>query len=887
MAIIGLTVFFTQALLPLQYDFSFTALFLGDGDQYDDLRSYVDRFGSDVNQVAAILETDDVFSALVLSEIQRVSAELQDVPGRERILSITEVERLVAEGLSLDTVPLVPTIIPTENEALETIRADVMAQPQVGGLIVSVDSEVTALVVKLGSEHGDSSCSDGIDNDGSGLIDCADPACFRSQYVSVCGQIGPEEGNAACSDSIDNDENGQLDCQQESCLSTPVCSLLALPATDRETDCFNGQDDDGNGAIDCLDHACVILEGESCDAVAAVTQITQRSQARLEEMGHPSVYHLAGVPYVHNQYIEVSQHDRRTLLPIVFLIVAFMLGFLFRAVWGVAIPMAVVGLAMVWTVGLMMATGQYLDMINTVIPTLLLVIGIADSVHLLSRFRDEVGTDGNVKNAVRRTLRWMVPACTMTSLTAAVGFVSLTTATLPIIRNFGGYAGIGIGIAYVLTITIVPLVLYHLPIRRTTKISEAAKSSWLVVWLRLLSDSVISHRRRYAVACVVVLAVWSSGLFLVHQDSQMMAELREGSPAQVSNELIESRLFGVLSNAIVIEANERNAAANPQLLEIMDEIGRWAEAYVDPDNGSRPVSHALSIVDLVEEGWGAYNQDDDGSRWPDSTIGVVSLLDLVPADISTRWLSLDRRITHVTLLSRDSGTSVWNPLRLRLIEQMDRLLAEHGLSDDYSFHLTGSSTLAQGALGFIVRDLLTSLGLAFVVILCFMTIIFRSFKVGLLSMVPNVLPLFCTLCLIGIMGIPLRISTVIIFSVSLGIAIDDTIHFLARLREEQMTCTSYEQALRKTMVGTGRAILITTLILVAGFGSLFFSDFVAIHEMGLLGSFTLTMALVADLIVLPLLLLKFKPILTKRSPLAPNKQKKESKPWPRGVSPDQ
>ena len=852
------------ALIPIRYDFSFTTLFVGEGEEYAVLQEYVDRFGSDVNQIVLVLQVDDLFSAEVLDEIRRISAELEHAPGRERVLSLTTSEQLILDqDHTLRQVPLIPSTLPDDPDALARIRADVMAETHVGGLLVSPDGTTTAIALKLGTERTNSSCNDGVDNDGDSLVDCADSSCSTNQYVTLCNNDEPENSSAACTDSKDNDSDDLIDCSDPSCEQTSACRRLIQPGG--ETSCDDGRDNDENGLADCLDPACQAVTDELCDAETTVRQIRERSSARLAGLGVDARYETAGVPYIHDQYVRTVRRDQQLFIPLAMMIIAIMLLGLFRNLRGAVIPGTVVMLAIVWTGGLMMLTGQYLNMINSVIPTLILVIGVADSIHIMSRYQEERIHRDN-RDAVRVTFRHMVRACLLTSLTSAVGFASLLVATLPIIRNFGAYAAIGIGICFVLSMCIVPLALFHWPWPVPTAKDDPRtlnKRQWSTRILDRLISLILKHPLRTGLVSAALVIAACAGIALVHQNSRLMGELREGSPGRVGNDLIEEKLFGILSNAVVIESDRPNGMAEPDVLRAMDEIALWVEQQADPATGIHAVSHAISIADLVKEANVTWFGDESRRRIPDTMPGVVSLLDQLPRDTRERLVSLDYRIAHITMFSRDIGTRGWNPIRRRLRNKIKEVFEQYDLNEHYSYAITGSSTLAQGAIGNIVRDLLSSILLAFGVILVLMTILFRSLRVGLLSMVPNTLPLLCTLGFIGYMGIPLRISTVIIFSVSLGIAVDDTIHFLARLREEQGKGGSYDDALRRTMRGTGRAIVFTTLLLVSGFSILMMSEFVAVHEMGLLGGFTLSVALLGDLVVLPLMLLWLKPQLNR------------------------
>jgi predicted RND superfamily exporter protein len=860
------TVMLVTALFPIRYDFAFTTLFIGEGEAYEQLREYIDRFGTDVNQIAVVLEVDDVFDARVLREVRRLSDELAGLESADRVLSITTVEALSSQGSTLVGQTLVPDVIPEDPEALATIREHVLSNRRFGEMLVSGDERATAVLLKLGWERNAAACDDGLDNDGDGQVDCQDSVCPHTN-TELCGRPGPEASPAECSDDTDNDDDGRTDCDDPGCRHSPICSATEPPTQavgegGRLEVCQNDRDDDGDGHIDCLDPECWRRAGDECRAIVGVEQIVERSRVRLAAQGVPVLIRLAGVPYVHKEYVNAVRRDQRTSIPIAVVTVAVMLFFLFRSVRAVILPLLATGLAVTWTLALMMLTGEPLNMINSVVPVLILVIGVADSVHLLSRYQHEVVDRGRVRVAVRAMLRSMLPACFLTSLTSAVGFGSLTSATLPIIRHFGLYSAIGVGIAFFLTIVIIPTALFHLPAPPAAGRLDG-RSFRITRLLDRWVDVLLRRRKPIALISVGCVAAMLSGLVLIHRNSQLMSELREGAPAREHNEYIESHLFGVLSNALVIESDERNGMAEPEVLRAIDEISRWSLAYVDPDSGRRPVSHTLSIVDLVREGYAAYTGNPENDRVPDTRAAVISILSQLPGEMRARAISLDNRVAHLTLLSRDLGTRGWNPFRERLDQKVRQVLAERGLADDYHYHLTGSSTLAQAAIDNILRDLMTSIALAFGVILLLMSALFRSFRVGLLSMVPNVLPLLCTLGLIGFLGIPLRMSTVIIFSIALGIAVDDTIHLLARLREEQARGGSYEATLRRAIRETGRPIVFTTVLLVVGFSTLVFSQFVAVYEMGILGSFTLVVALIADLVVLPLLLLRFQPDLTR------------------------
>jgi len=223
-------------------------------------------------------------------------------------------------------------------------------------------------------------------------------------------------------------------------------------------------------------------------------------------------------------------------------------------------------------------------------------------------------------------------------------------------------------------------------------------------------------------------------------------------------------------------------------------------------------------------------------------------------DMINLFLSADHRYARVSLMGADMGTHAYFDLKTRIEEKVSELFPPTA-----KVRVTGRSLLAQRALSKLIRDMMVSFFLAFVVIFLSVAILFRSVRVGLVAMLPNIVPLVATLGFMGAAGITLRTSTVIIFAIALGIAVDNTIHYLSRLRSEIAEGREYEEAMSRTMANTGRAILFSSIIMVAGFTVFLVSDFVALNNFGMLGSLTLTVGLVSSMFFLPACVSMFRP----------------------------
>ena len=840
------------AVTPLQYDFSFTTLFVGEGEDYDRLSDYLRRFGNDVNFVMVAVDAPDLFSEPVMSELAALTEALEELEGVEEVVAPNTVEDLVGDGGSLSTELLIPTPFPTTAEGWAETRRRASEHPLLGGTVFGLDGEHALLLVRFGVEGSVAECTDGVDNDASGGADCRDRACQRADH-GLCNPQEVEGDNASCTNGVDDDGDGDIDCTDVDCAAVRACGWVSSSEGTRES-CQNGLDDDGDGTIDCADTDCMFSgDVPFCNTARAVSQLVGALDARAQSEGWGE-FHLGGVPVVSEEYTRVIQHDLTTYLPLTGALVACVLFVVFRSFRGVALPMAVVVIGVLWSMGALMGTGGKLNMINSSMPTLLLVIAVADTVHILSRHIEESRVSSTSAEATRRTMRHMAGACLLTSVTSAVGFGSLMSAHLPIIRGFGSYTGIGIMLAFVATMLIVPACLSKLPLPKdrgfadnvVTRFSDSVTSFFVV--------AVTRHRRVSASAVALLIVGALVGAAQVVPDSHLMEELQPENPVAVSNQVLEDHHGGVLSGALVFHG-PAGTFESPEALCGLERVAQVAEDWRN-DEGRALVSNTLSLADLVTEAHAEYRGSEESRVIPDTAAAVTSLLDQVAADDRADLVSADYGVTHLTFRMYSVGSAAWAALRAELTEAV---LAEPALSST-DWHFTGSSTLGQDAMGFMTRDLIMSLALATFIIMILMTVLFRSFRLGLISMIPNAFPLLVTLGLVGYLGINLRVSTAVVFSISLGIAVDDTIHVLVRFREELgKPDATYEGALLEAMRGAGRAVVFTTLILCVGFGTLTFSEFTAVRELGMLGGVTLVAALVGDLLLLPLVLLAMRP----------------------------
>ena len=568
---------------------------------------------------------------------------------------------------------------------------------------------------------------------------------------------------------------------------------------------------------------------------------------------------MSGMPVVHREYTVLLQGDMVRTIAASSAIICIVLFFLFRSFYGLTLPMAAVAMAQVLTIAYMVAMGDGFNIINAIVPTLLLVIGVGDAVHFLTAYYEELGEGRSKLEAVEAIVTKVGAACLLTSVTAAVGFASLLVARIDIIKDMGRVAAVGLMITYVVILLLVPAILSLVKVPTAGRNNDPNRGP-IGALLRWTAELTIVRRREVLIVACVITAVFFAGSFRIRTDNFLLEELFDFNPVSKDLHRTEAVLTGVIPVEIAIEAEEEGGVFDPSVLRAIEALQVQMEA--DPYIG-----HTISIVDLVKEL--AFVMEGE-RRIPDSRRQVAQYITFFEMGEDSSFLDMvvdgPRKKTRISGSQKDWGTEQFFhwldgsgtcDARAACGRPINDLIAESfgpGASVPATAKVTGGNLVAARALSQLVSDMLWSLGTAFAVITLLMMVLLRSFRIGLLSMIPNVLPLMITLGFMGWVGIPLRTSTVLIFSVSLGVAANDTIHFLVRYRRELFRTGDREQAIRDTMMSTGRAIIFTSVLLVFGFATMMTTRFVGIFQMGVLGSVTLLAALLGDLLILPVAL---------------------------------
>jgi len=491
-----------------------------------------------------------------------------------------------------------------------------------------------------------------------------------------------------------------------------------------------------------------------------------------------------------------------------------------------------------WTVGTLGLIGEPINMLTNVVPVLVLIIGFTDSMHLVLHARRALAEGASSLEAAQSSIRQLGLACALTSLSTAVGFGSLLVAKLFVIQRFGVCCALGSILSFFAVITVVPL----LTSTRLSKYVVVAQKSTGRSRLSSLAEGILTglldHRRLVLVCGSVLTLILALLVIRLEPDHSIAAAIPHSSEAYQALEHVDRAFGGVMFAYALVEWPEGHGLRSQELYDLLREV----HAVFDKN----PVlSNPLSILNLVQSLPG---EDEGLAR-------RASQLRYIPEKVRSRFVSARQRRAVVSVHVPDAGARQLKPA----FAEVDRRFAE--LARRYpEFHveLTGAEVTFSRAVHLMIEDLWKSLLTAAGVMFVMIWVGLRSLRYALVSLMPNVLPLLCAGTFIVLSGRYLEMSSVIVFSISLGIAVDDTIHFLVRFKREMRSGADAFQAVRRTFQIVGTALVMTTVALAAGHGIVMFSAFPAVRTFGTVSAVSITAALLGDLVILPAILVSLK-----------------------------
>lgn len=557
--------------------------------------------------------------------------------------------------------------------------------------------------------------------------------------------------------------------------------------------------------------------------------------------------HISGRIYGQDYFVNKMQDELVlfTSLGIVMLVVFLIIAF--RSFWGVWVPLVVVALSLLWLLGFMTLTGKPLDIMTVLLPTILFVVGVSDVVHILTRYLAELRKGKSKNQAVKTAFKQVGLATFLTSLTTAGGFLTLLTANIQPIKDFGLYTAAGVFIAFILAFSLLPSIL----ILKSKPVSKEFLNNdfWYKPMHRLFLFTIKQRKPILGVSgLLVILAV--IGLTRLEVDNYLLNDLGPNDPHRKDFEFFEQNYAGVRPFEMALILKDSNQTLfDYEVVQELDKLESYLKQKFEIGFVVSPLTYIKTANRAVNTG------NPEAYAIPENPAAhkkITRVLDQMKKRKEfNSFVDTTQTLGRINAKVEDYG----GKKMLRLTNEMKAELPQIINTDLIEVRMTGMGLLLDKNNKNLAEDMLLGLLIAFTVVGIIMGILYKSPKIVIATLIPNIMPLIFIAAIMYLGNIDLNVSTAIIFTIAFGIAVDDTIHYMSKLKLELHSGKSFLYALKAASITTGKAITVTSIILVSGFITLLSSSFASTFYVGLLVSITLFLAVVIDLVVLPALLI--------------------------------
>ena len=567
--------------------------------------------------------------------------------------------------------------------------------------------------------------------------------------------------------------------------------------------------------------------------------------------------HLSGLPLIRTIVAERIQKEMKLFLAGSLLLSALILLLFFRSVSTTLLSLLVVVMGVVWTLAVMYLCGYNITILTALTPPLVVVIGIPNCIYFINKYHTSYLTSGNKNKALVNMVSKMGVVTLFCNITAAIGFAVFALTKSAILKEFGVVAGISIMLIFVISFILLPSVLSYLPAPKPSQV-KYLNSKWLTALLLKAEALALSHKKSVFAVTVAVVAFAIVGIFKLKTVAFIVDDLPKTDKVYTDLKFFENNFKGVMPLEIVVDTKKRRGISQKGL-KIFEKMDSLSQFIATQKNMSRPLSVAEGLK-FAKQAF--YEGDSANYILPNAFDGSFVAEYLRPAKddsshknnftkMLSSFMDTARQSARISVAMADIGT-VELPKALDSIQQKANSLFD----SSYTVKLTGTSiTFLEGS-KFIINGLKESIFWAFLLIALCMLYLFKSLRILICSLIPNLVPLVITAGVMGWVGVPLKPSTVLVFSVALGIAVDITIRFLVNYKQElPANNNDVEATVRNTIKQTGLSIVYTSLVLTAGFIIFCASSFGGTFALGWLTSLTLLTATATNLILLPVLLM--------------------------------
>ncbi|MEK6152101.1 efflux RND transporter permease subunit [Flavobacteriaceae bacterium 3-367] len=558
---------------------------------------------------------------------------------------------------------------------------------------------------------------------------------------------------------------------------------------------------------------------------------------------------ISGMPYIRTLNSQNIIDEIGKFIFAALAVTSLIFFFFFRSFRATLISMCVVIIGVMWAFGILGLLQYEITVLTALIPPLIIVIGIPNCIFLINKYQQEVKKHGNQALSLQRVISKIGNATLMTNVTTASGFATFIITDSKLLTEFGIVASINILGIFILSLLIIPIVYSFMSLPKTKHLKHLNKK-WIDTFVNWMEKMVREKRISVYVVSVLLLVTSIIGIYQIDISGSPIEDMPKKAEFFKDIRFFEQEFDGIMPIEIVVDTKRKKGVLKPATLKRMDQLGSIIDEIPEL---SRPVS----VVDLVKYskqafygGIPKYYQLPTSQE--NSFIMDVARKSSDNSNLLESFVDTTGQVARITTYMRDVKTDRMEEIEEDLQKNIEKLFP----SERYDVFMTGKALLFLKGTKYLVKNLVLSLALAIGLIALFMAYLFRSFRMIIISLIPNLLPLVVTAGVMGFVGVPIKPSTILVFSIAFGISVDDTIHFLAKYRQELVANqwrikTSVYKALRET----GVSMFYTSIVLFFGFSVFIISNFGGTVALGALVSATLLFAMLANLILLPSLLL--------------------------------
>ena len=523
--------------------------------------------------------------------------------------------------------------------------------------------------------------------------------------------------------------------------------------------------------------------------------------------------------------------------------------FFFRSFRATLISIITVCIGVMWAFGVIGLMRYEITILTALIPPLIIVIGIPNCIFLINKYQQEIKKHGNQAKSLQRVITKIGNATLMTNVTTASGFATFILTDSKLLQEFGVVASINILAIFVLSLLIIPVIYSYLQPPKNRHLRHLNKR-WIGGFVNWMEKTVRHHSIAIYISSVILLAISIVGIYTIKVSGSLLEDMPQETQFYKDIKFFEKEFDGVMPLEILVDTKRPKGVLK---LSTLKRIDRLETKIAEIPELSKPIS-VNRLVKYSKQAY--YNGNPKYYQLPSSQEQnfIMPYAKNLSGEngIMQSYVDSTGQYARITTFMQDVGTEKMEEIENDLIPEIQKIFPE----ERYTVSLTGKALLFQKGTSYLVKNLIISLGLAILLIAIFMAWMFRSFRMILISLVPNLLPLLVTAGMMGFLGVPIKPSTILVFSIAFGISVDDTIHFLAKYRQElKANNWKIKRSVYAALRETGVSMFYTSIVLFFGFSVFTISSFGGTVALGALVSATLLFAMLANLLLLPSLLL--------------------------------